>query len=513
MSQDAWTDGYVTDIPYTYGYYNELNPLRIKLAFLNQGLLFPEVGTACELGYGQGLSVNIHASASNTHWVGTDFNPSHANFAQSLSQASQTDARLYDDSFEQFIQRTDLPDFDFIALHGIWSWISAENIQHIVNFIHRKLKVGGVVYVSYNTLPGWSSFSPFRHLLTNYIDSQSADGTSIQNRLESALVFSDKLLETQPAYAQSNPNAINRLNAIKEQSRHYLAHEYLNRDWNPMYFSEVNELLSPAKIQYACSANFNDHVDIINVTQEQRDFLNEISDIAFRETVRDFIINQQFRRDYWVRGPRYINPHEQIELIRSQQIILTSPISDVSLEVNTNVGKANLSEDVYRPLLELLADHSVKNIGQIIDTLATKNIIASRTVEAIIMLIGLGNIQPAQLPEVVVASKTHTDQLNHHLCKQARFSSNVQYLSSPVTGGGYYVSRLEQIFLLSISAGKKNASDWAKDAWKILDQQGQKLTKDGTRLETEKENIAELTEQAKLFNNNRLPILKALQIA
>ena len=58
-----WTSGYVADIGYTFGYYAELNPLRVRLAFLNQGLVFPEVGTACELGFGQGLSANLHAAA------------------------------------------------------------------------------------------------------------------------------------------------------------------------------------------------------------------------------------------------------------------------------------------------------------------------------------------------------------------------------------------------------------------------------------------------------------------
>jgi len=47
-----WTSGYVADIDYTYGYYTELNPLRVKLAFLNSGLVSPEIGSACELGFG-----------------------------------------------------------------------------------------------------------------------------------------------------------------------------------------------------------------------------------------------------------------------------------------------------------------------------------------------------------------------------------------------------------------------------------------------------------------------------
>ena len=40
-----WTAGYVADIGYTYGYYTELNPLRVRLAFLKAGLVPPEVGT------------------------------------------------------------------------------------------------------------------------------------------------------------------------------------------------------------------------------------------------------------------------------------------------------------------------------------------------------------------------------------------------------------------------------------------------------------------------------------
>lgn len=88
-----WTAGYVADIGYTYGYYSELNPLRVQLAFLNAGLVPPSVGTACELGFGQGLSTNIHAAASVVSWHGTDFNPSQASFAQELAATSGSAAK------------------------------------------------------------------------------------------------------------------------------------------------------------------------------------------------------------------------------------------------------------------------------------------------------------------------------------------------------------------------------------------------------------------------------------
>ena len=138
-----WTSGYVADIGYTFGYYLELNPLRARLAFLNAGLLPPENGVHCELGYGQGMSANIHAAASASTWHANDFNPSQAGFAQSMAQASGANAYLTDEAFSEFCDREDLPVFDSIGLHGIWSWINDENRAVIVDFIRRKLKVGG----------------------------------------------------------------------------------------------------------------------------------------------------------------------------------------------------------------------------------------------------------------------------------------------------------------------------------------------------------------------------------
>jgi len=189
-----WTAGYVADIGYTYGYYTELNPLRVKLAFLKAGLALPSIGTACELGFGQGISANIHAAASITQWHGTDFNPSQAAFAQDLAAASGANAQLVDDAFADFAQRPDLPEFDYIGVHGIWSWISDENRAVMVEFIRRKLKVGGVLYISYNTLPGWASFAPMRHLMTEHANVLGSDGHGIVSRVDGAIDFADQAL-------------------------------------------------------------------------------------------------------------------------------------------------------------------------------------------------------------------------------------------------------------------------------------------------------------------------------
>lgn len=56
----------------------------------------------------------------------------------------------------------------------------------------------------------------------------------------------------------------------KEKNLNYLAHEYFNRDWLPMPFSKMAEWLAPAKLDYACSANYLDHIDALKRSAEQQ---------------------------------------------------------------------------------------------------------------------------------------------------------------------------------------------------------------------------------------------------
>jgi SAM-dependent methyltransferase len=264
-----WRAGYVTDLGYTFGYYPELNPLRIRLAFLNQGLVFPQVGSACELGFGQGVSTNLHASASVTQWCGTDFNPSQAGFAQELAASSGAGALLAGDAFADFALRTDLPDFDFLALHGIWSWISDDNRRVIVDFVRRKLKVGGVLYISYNTLPGWSNFLSVRHLMAEHARVLGASGETIKGRIHKALGFAQQVMDTEPLALMTAPGAAEQLRKMQSLDPHYIAHEFFNRDWQPMHFSTVAQWLEGAKLQFACSASYMDAAESMHLTAEQ----------------------------------------------------------------------------------------------------------------------------------------------------------------------------------------------------------------------------------------------------
>lgn len=508
-----WTAGYVSEIGYTFGYYTELNPQRLALPLLASGIVPPKVETACELGFGQGMSVNIHAAASTTSWWATDFNPAQAGFAQKLATASGAAARLFDEAFAEFCVRPDLPEFDFIGLHGIWSWISDDNRAVIVDFIRRKLKVGGVLYISYNTQPGWAAMVPMRELLIAHSDALAAKGQGIVHRIDAALDFAEKLLAAQPAFAAANPQVSQRIAKMKEHNRHYLAHEYFNRDWHPMSVASMAEWLAPAKLGYAASAHYLDHVDAINLSEEQQALLASIPDAGFRQLVRDFCCNTQFRRDYWVKGARQPTALERLEALRTQRLILTSPRPAVTLKVTGSRGEATLNEGVYQPILELLSNHKPMTLGQMEQQLAPKGITFAQILQAALILVGKGDVAIAQEEANVSRAKKTCDRLNQHLMTKSRASNDLAYLASPVTGGGIAVNRFQQLFVLARQQGRKTPEDWARFVWDHLQALGQRLTKEGKALDTADENLTELTTQAQTFAEAQLPILKALQVA
>jgi SAM-dependent methyltransferase len=506
-----WTSGYVADIGYTFGYYSELNPLRGQLAFMSAGLTFPTVGAACELGFGQGMSTNLHAAATDVNWYGTDFNPSQAGFARDVAEVSGAKATLSDQAFDEFCSRTDLPDFDFIGLHGIWSWISDENRHVIVDFLRRKLKVGGVLYISYNTQPGWAAMVPMRDLLTEHNEVMGAPGQGIVSRIDDALTFADKLIETNPNFVRANPLVAERIKKLKTQDRNYLAHEYFNRDWCPMPFSKMAAWLAPAKLSFACPAAFLDHIDTVNLTPQQQVLINEIPDPMFRETVRDFMINQQFRREYWVRGARQAVPLERGEAMMALRVMLMRPRAEVTLKTAGPLGEVTLQPEVYDPILDALADFKPHTLGEIQSRMP--HVTLAQVMQAIVVLAGMGAVSNVQSDAAAAAALAPSRKLNHWAFNRARGSNDVQHLASPVLGGGFMVGRFQQLFLLARQQGHQGPEQWARFVWQIIKAQNQKIIKDGVMIDSDEANLAEMTQQAREFDERFMPLLKALQIA
>ncbi|MBP7580546.1 MAG: class I SAM-dependent methyltransferase [Vogesella sp.] len=505
----SWSAGYVTDVDYTYGYYSELNPYYARFVLQDAGYALPAWHTACELGFGQGMSVNLHAASGSLQWYANDFNPQHAAFAQELAAISGSGAELSDESFAEFCARDDLPQFDFIGLHGIWSWISPDNRALIVDFVRRRLRVGGVLYISYNTLPGWAAFAPLRKLFACHAERMSAPGAGIEAQVKAALDFSQQLVATEPR-ALSDSRVKDRLGTIAKQDPHYLAHEYFNRDWEPMYFADLAAALAPAKLSYACQASTMDQVPVLHFTPEQQALLDGIADPLFRETVRDYIQNQQFRRDYWIKGARKLAPAEQQAQWERMRVALAVPRDQVKMKLALPRGTINLTPALYDPLLEILQDGQPRTLGELAKRLLGPAMQRSQLVEVIRVMVGARMLHP--LPEQAAADGQAAARLNQRIVQLAQHSAGIAALASPQTGGGVPISRFTQLFIQQYLAGEREADGLARYVHTLLQRNRERVVHEGKMMENDAAQLAHLQGLAQRFLQAELASLQALGI-
>lgn len=510
-----WNEGYFTSDTYTYGYYRELSPTYQNFVLLLKGFAAPEINEKsnhCELGFGQGISVNIHAASTPGIYYGTDFNPAQAAHANELCEASGCDAHLFDDSFKQMLERDDLPQFDSISLHGIWSWISTENQNIIVEFARKFLKSGGIFYNSYNSFPGWIAKAPLRELFILYDKFVGETENNTYNRVDGAMKFAEDLIAVGPLYVQSVTGIENILKDMKKDNHNYLAHEFFNRDWICMYFTEVAEILSNAKLEFACSAIPIEIIDKANLTPSSIEFLNKIKNPIMREQSRDYFINRQFRKDYFVRGARKLSQAERRNRLLNMKFVLTSS-EDIDMKCSTALGEVGFNNTNFEKVKEYLIsdNYSPKKFA---DLLERDHNITFENVEQIITVLSTNSkILPCQDEQVIDKVKSKCDKLNNFICKRAETYGNLTTIASPVIGGGITMGRFDQIFLRYHKRGINNSEELATFAWNIIKSQGQHLVKEGKPLESIDDNIKEFKLMAKTFQDKKLPILKALQIA
>lgn len=518
---NIWSDGYFSSaLPYIATYSAAMNPAQVRLALISAGLNPPDITSALELGFGQGVSVNAHAAASSVEWWGTDFNPEHAVVATSMAQASGSNVRLFDQSFEEFGNRTDLPQFDFIALHGVWSWVSDANRDAIVNLAADRLAPGGVLYLSYNTLPGWASLAPLQFLLSNRADALLQSGVPPKEAVHQVLGFAESLLATEPRYASEAATVGRYLQELTTKSESYIAHELFHSHWKPMHFSEIADRLSVAKLSFAGSANLLESLRHIYLTQPQQEYLAEIVDPTLREDLSDFMTNQRFRADYWVKGAAKLSLLEQAEMLRETSWLLTADPNQLSLQHPTPAGTAELDEAVYSPIVGLLGEKRALTIEEIesamaLDDACEQSPSLPQIVQALIFLLGRGDVAliSSTIEEAEQTGvKQQVDGLNDFLASRARTSGDLPGLVSPVTGGAIRASRWDQLFSAFMQNGQDDPQELAESVYGIMSAQGQTLVKEGAPLESPEDNIAELADRAEEFVGEKAAVLRALGI-
>src|SRR4051794_23903083 len=158
---DAHRQGEVAlDVLYPSGFYSFQTPLTLDyVAALNgvpRGHRSADAPfTYLDLGCGDGFTIICLAAIyPESRFVGVDFNPRHIEVGRALAAAGGlSNVELIEGGFEDW-QSLDLPPrVDYVAMHGVYAWISEAARRAVLDLVADRLAEDGLLYVSYNALP------------------------------------------------------------------------------------------------------------------------------------------------------------------------------------------------------------------------------------------------------------------------------------------------------------------------------------------------------------------------
>lgn len=298
-----WSQGYVTEVLYTEHFFRELSPSSLNYVATINGCYprpLTDGFTYLELGCGLGHSVGLLAGAyPQGRFYGVDFNPAHIDSARRfVAVAGIGNVEFIERGFND-LTASDVPECDFIVLHGVYAWVSAEVRAGIQRIIRERLKPGGIVYNSYNCLPGWASDSPLQKLVLETARHMAGDATQ---RTQSALKAVEELVGAKFSFFSANATAGKLAAKMADRNANYLAHEFLNEHWTPFYSCDVADEMATAKLTFAGSATLTEnHLELLGTDQVQAQVRKQPTP-RLKQLFQDLALNQRFRRDVFVRG-------------------------------------------------------------------------------------------------------------------------------------------------------------------------------------------------------------------
>lgn len=505
------TGGTIADIGYTAGFYPETAPNHMGFAALCAGRA-PGLGLrpkrVLELGFGQGFGLALLAAANpDVAFEGCDIGDAHVAHARGLIAAAElANLTVSEMSFEAAASQGGANDVDVVVLHGVLSWISRADQAAVVSILERRLRPDGLVYVSYNCMPGWAPLAPIRRLMRE-VKRRNPGGT--EQQLGLALDLVTKLWQSNAGYFAANPIAAHHVGAMLGMDRVYLAHEYLAEHADLPQFSDVAALLAPAGLAYAGSAALLDNFDHYAAAPAIVPLIGQVGDPVLRETVRDFSANRRFRRDLFARGSAVLSPDEHRRLLSGLSFAPAVPRHRMVFTIPGPLGELTLRPELHGAVMDVLER---KNAGfdELLALPAFRDGGAALLLDGLALLVHSGHVLVLVGHDVDVGP---AQRFNRMIVERARQGRLYGHLAAPLARTGVPVDEFGLLALAAVFDGK--AADplaAARHGLSILAASGRRPLKDNRPIDDDGEAVAYLAGRMTPLLEEQMPVWRRLGV-
>jgi SAM-dependent methyltransferase len=508
-------EGYITDVSYIPGFYPNMAPVamryvatlnRVKPPAVSQGFRYLELGC----GLGRALTT---LAAANPHgeFVGIDVNPDHTAVVEKEIAAGQlSNARVLTADFGRLPD--DLGQFEFIALHGVFSWVSQEVRDQILAIAKERLAPGGLLLVSYNAMPGWAHLQPIRGILRQYAALRQGD--SLQ-RIRDALAYLVYIRDKQAKYFVDNPRAAAYVDGLLKQDIRYLAHEYLNEHWTSFYFSDVAGMFGSAGLAFVGSLPVFTNFWDLCVRPEFQELFRTTSNRLVTEAHKDFCANTAFRWDVYAKAP-HVMPEVADRLREADDLCfhVSRPGITLPYQVNLGVVTSTVQGPVYQALLQALSSGGMRlsELAAVKELVGTPPADLARAVDAGVAM-GLFDVSSAPVSSlegglsggVIVPSA-----FNRSILASDALGGRPVALASMTTGTGHSLGDFDAAILHELVEG--GAEGLTSRVDERLASSGRSLQKDGKAVADAAERLQLVEQACAAFLKTSLPQLVRLGI-
>ncbi len=510
----AWMSGYAGDVVYTLGFYRELAPSFLSYICAVNGIDGPAANRRlryCELGCGRGYGTVLLAAANpDIDFVGIDFNPAHVGEARALAtEASLANVTFHELSFADAARAADpeLADFDIVAAHGVFSWVSEAVRRDIITFLAAKLVPGGIAYVSYNCLPGWAAAAPIQHILKEFADRGTGDSFA---RLDRGLAVLKELTAKSAAYITQNPTAKGRIDFVEKQDRAYLVGEYLNDHWQPIYVDQAFAALAEAKLTFVASANIAENRLALCVPQDLIEYVNAMPDVALHELLKDYALNKQFRRDVYVKGPRRLSGEEARRRSRGLTFALVARPDPLPEKWPIPAGEATIKPEIVHAIVDRLQDGPA-TAADLLAAATAAGVSEANVAPTTEILVHAGIIMPARGDGA--GDATAAWRLNQVVFDAALHGDTHRYVAAPALGSAIATTYFERLAApLVCDNPQADSESVASLMFDRLEGTGRVVRRGDKPIKRDAEGLAEIARLVETFRAQALPLWRRLGV-
>jgi len=505
-------DGYVIDVDYIPGFYPQMAPTALRhVAALNR-LRPPAVEGGfryLELGCGLGRSLTTLAAANPAgQFTGVDINARHTAAIEAEVAAGGLDnVRVITADFAGLPD--DLGSFDFITMHGVWSWVSPRVRQDVLAVARQRLAPGGLFLVSYNAMPGWAHLQPIKGILQQYAALRTGDS---RQRVRDALAYLVFIRDKQAKYFEDNPRAAAYVDALLKQDISYIAHEYLNEHWTSFYVADVAAAFRGAGLDYAGSLPVYTNFWDLCVKPEFQELFRTTADRLVTEAHKDFCANTTFRWDLYAKGPTPLpTAEDRLREVDDLHYGLSRPDLKLPYQANLGVITSTVQGPLYQAFIDALGGGSLRlsELLQAVPAAGAKPDDLIRAADAGVAL-GMFEVMSGALPTPPSESPAAIAvplAFNRTILESGSLGGRPVALASRRSGTGLQIGDLEAAILLDLADGGRN--ELADRVVARLGASGRTLQKDGKPV-TDAASLSQIVNQAcDAFLTGRVPQLLA----